>query len=83
MHQIGPFPATLFFPASVVDELNEICETLGYTAVNGHSAQWKKKGDRRRRLMENAFLICGKSSRRSFESLQCIAVASCLEKHFG
>ena len=43
VHQIGPFPATLFFPASVVDELNEICETLGYTAVNGHSAQWKKE----------------------------------------
>ena len=31
LEQIVAIPATLYFPASIVDELNEICETLGYT----------------------------------------------------
>jgi hypothetical protein len=31
LEQIVATPATLFFPASIVTELNEICETLGYT----------------------------------------------------
>ena len=31
LKQIVAIPATLYLPASIVDELNEICETLGYT----------------------------------------------------
>src|ERR1700759_1342860 len=31
LEQIVATPATLYFPASIVAELNEICEGLGYT----------------------------------------------------
>jgi hypothetical protein len=31
LEQIVAMPATLYFPSSVVAELNEICESLGYT----------------------------------------------------
>ena len=31
LRQIVAIPATLYFPTSIVDELNEICERLGYT----------------------------------------------------
>jgi hypothetical protein len=31
LEQIDTIPATLYLPSSIVAELNEICETLGYT----------------------------------------------------
>ena len=31
LEQIVAIPATLYFPTSIVVELNEICEILGYT----------------------------------------------------
>src|SRR3984893_5745432 len=31
LEQIVAIPATLYFPTSIVAELNEICESLGYT----------------------------------------------------
>ena len=31
LEQIVAIPATLYFPTSIVTELNEICQSLGYT----------------------------------------------------
>jgi hypothetical protein len=31
LEQIVAIPATLYFPTSIVAELNELCESLGYT----------------------------------------------------
>ena len=49
LEQIVAIPATLYFPASIVDELNEICETLGYTpeqlvikALKGQIDHWNE-----------------------------------------
>src|SRR5271165_1406810 len=49
LEQIVAIPATLYFPASIVDELNEICETLGYTpeqlvikALKGQIDYWNE-----------------------------------------
>jgi len=45
--QIVAIPATLYFPTSIVAELNEICKSLGYTpeqlvieALKGQIAYW-------------------------------------------
>ena len=47
--QIVAIPATLYFPTSIVDELNEICERLGYTpeqlvieALKGQIDYWNE-----------------------------------------
>jgi len=49
LEQIVAILATLYFPASIVDELNEICETLGYTpeqlvvkALKGQIDYWNE-----------------------------------------
>jgi hypothetical protein len=49
LEQIAAMPATLFFPATIVAELNEICESLGYTpeqlvieALKGQIGHWNE-----------------------------------------
>jgi hypothetical protein len=49
LEQIVAIPATLYFPTSIVDELNEICERLGYTpeqlvieALKGQIDYWNE-----------------------------------------
>ena len=49
LEQIVTTPATLYFPTSIVAELNEICETLGYTpkqlvieALRGQIEYWNE-----------------------------------------
>jgi hypothetical protein len=49
LEQIVAIPATLYFPTSIVAELNEICESLGYTpeqlvieALKGQIDHWNE-----------------------------------------
>jgi hypothetical protein len=49
LEQIVAIPATLFFPTCIVDELNGICESLGYTpeelvieALKGQMDYWNE-----------------------------------------
>ena len=49
LDQIVIIPATLYFPTSIVAELNEICESLGYTpeqlvieALKGQIDHWNE-----------------------------------------
>src|ERR1700709_2779340 len=49
LEQIVAIPATLYLPTSIVAELNEICETLGYTpeqlvieALRGQIDYWNE-----------------------------------------
>jgi hypothetical protein len=49
LEQIVAIPATLYLPTSIVAELNEICETLGYTpeqlvieALRGQIGYWNE-----------------------------------------
>jgi hypothetical protein len=49
LEKIVALPATLYFPTSIVAELNEICESLGYTpeqlvveALKGQIACWNE-----------------------------------------
>jgi hypothetical protein len=49
LEQIVAIPATLYLPTSIVDELNEICATLGYTpeqlvieALRGQIDYWNE-----------------------------------------
>ena len=76
LEQIVAIPATLYLPSSIVAELNEICETLGYTpkqlVIEAHRGQidyWNK-------FYEYVMTLPGSClAERSFVCLACVTTA--------